>query len=149
MEHCSECGIEITGDPSFCPDCGNEVRSVASQPKENHEPEGTTAPCQKCDSHISTNADRCPQCGFEPGSEGILGTIFSLISLLWAGIGVIFYLGAFAALFLGNYSIGGFLFALLLITVFSAAPITYLFLSIKTADRGPTEPVEIFGKQID
>lgn len=149
MEHCSECGSELTDNPSFCPDCGSEMRSVAPQEKEKNKPKGTTAPCQKCDSPISTKADRCPQCGFEPGSEGILHGIFTLISFLWLGIGIIFYIGAFGALFTGNYSIGGFLGGLLLITLFSALPFTYLYVIFTTADRGPTEPLEIFGQKIN
>jgi RNA polymerase subunit RPABC4/transcription elongation factor Spt4 len=148
MKNCSECGTELTGDPSFCPDCGSKLQSSVANPNENHEQERKTAPCQKCESQISTKADRCPQCGYEPSSEGILGTIFNLISFLWVGISAILYIIAFAALFLGNSSAGGFLVNILLITAFSAAPFTYLYLSIKTKDRGPTESLEIFGRKI-
>lgn len=83
MTHCTDCGTEI-GDVKFCPECGTEA--PAPEVADTPEPEGETGACEKCDSQISLKADRCPECGHEPGSHGILGSIFIMLSLLWVGL---------------------------------------------------------------
>lgn len=147
MAYCSDCGNEVGADVAYCPDCGNPIASDGKS--DEHESKTETAPCRKCDSQISVEADRCPECGFEPSSHGILGGIFSIISVLWGGLGAILYLVAIAGLFLGTYSLGGFLGTLLFITVFSIAPFTYLYLRVKYADMGPTDEMEVFGETVN
>lgn len=156
MSYCESCGTELGEGATFCSSCGEEVNrepdAPHSEPKPDSEPEPEesreTAPCQKCDSKISTNADKCPQCGFEPASNGILGSLLALICIPWMGIGLLFYLGAIAALVTGGYSIGGFIAGMLLITVFVAFPASYLFALFSNAERKPTEPVELFGREL-
>ena len=156
MSYCESCGAELGESADFCSSCGEEINREHevshSEPKPDSapEPEGSreTAPCQKCDSIISINSDKCPQCGFEPASSGILGTLLEIICVLWLGIGLLFYLAAIGALVIGGYSIGGFIAGMLLITVFVAFPASYLFALFSNAERKPTEPAELFGREL-
>lgn len=148
--YCSECGTEVTQDASFCPECGSAIEQSSET---QHSPqsatiEGETGTCEKCDSIISVEADRCPECGYEPASSGIISGLFSIVCLIWAGIGLILFLAAFAVLFSGGYSIVNFILALGLITLFSGIPVGYLYGMYKKAQIGPTETVEIFGSEV-
>jgi RNA polymerase subunit RPABC4/transcription elongation factor Spt4 len=149
MPYCSSCGNEIDGDNAFCPNCGNEINqpTEAQQSQQTTEIEGETGSCVKCDSVISVEADRCPECGHEPASTGILGGLFSIIALLWAGLGIILILAAFGVLFTGGYSVGNFILALVLFTAFTLPPVIYLYGMYKSSQVGPTERVELFGKE--
>ena len=141
MAYCSSCGNELSGDNTFCPNCGSETNHPAEVQQSQHtaEIEGETDTCVKCDSVISVEAERCPECGHEPGSGGILTGLFSIIAVLWAGVGILLILAAFGALFTGGYSIGNFIIGLLLVTIFTALPVGYLYAKYKASQRGPTD----------
>lgn len=143
--YCSDCGVEMDESVSFCPDCGSEVGVKSSEPRQEQK---ERAPCQKCDEMISVDAMKCPQCGFEPSASGILGSIFAIISFLWAGFGVLMYIAIIATLATGNNTVGGTIGLLLITTGFIVAPVTYLYLIASEGERKPTEPLEIFGKEV-
>jgi len=107
-----------------------------------------TARCTKCDSEISKEADRCPECGHEPGSGGIIEGLFTLISIPWLGIGLLFYVVAIWVLATGGYTVVNFTLAMVLITAFNIVPAFILYVSYKNATSGPTDP-ELFDSFTD
>ena len=46
---CPKCGVSLTGNVKFCPECGEELYA-----KEN---------CSKCGAELSGNSKFCPECG--------------------------------------------------------------------------------------
>jgi hypothetical protein len=130
MAYCTECGTEVSGVGSYCPERGAKLEEQAEsgeQPEPQDSEPKETAPCQKCDTDISVEADRCPNCGYEPGSGGILSSIFAIICIPWVGAGILFFITLFYAAFTGAYTLGNFLIALVLIPAFFAFPAVYLY----------------------
>lgn len=144
--YCGECGSEIDSENKFCPECGAAVDD-ASPAEESGD--GETAACRKCDEQISVDADRCPECGFEPGGSGILSSLFSLLCVPWLGAGVLLYIGAVYAVVTSGYSVVNFIIALILISIFTVIPAANLYAQYANAERKPTEPLMMFGQEID
>lgn len=80
---CTSCGTEVDTNASFCGDCGTQLQS---QQEQHVSTDTETGSCEKCKSEIPLDADRCPQCDHEPGNTGILLSILSALSVLWAGL---------------------------------------------------------------
>ena len=85
-----------------------------------------TGECGKCESEISVTADRCPECGYEPGNQGILSKILSLLALGSALIGVIGTLFA-VAVSNASYLVGTWFMIILFFVVFTIIPTVYLY----------------------
>lgn len=140
MEYCTECGTQVGGMGSYCPECGAKLEEQAEsgeQPEPQDSEPKETAPCQKCDSEISVEADRCPECGHEP-SPGILGGIVMWIA---GGIGVLFGLIAIISLILifdGLAATTG-LTVFVITGAMAAVCFGLVYAGYHTQQRGPTE----------
>lgn len=86
-----------------------------------------TGPCGKCESEISVTADRCPECGYEPGNQGILSSIASILALIGSLLGGLFLLAVIGVGITGGYSIGTFIFAVGLAVGFTIIPVGFLY----------------------
>jgi ribosomal protein L40E len=140
MEYCTECGTQVGGMGSYCPECGAKLEEQAEsgeQPEPQDSEPIETAPCQKCDSEISVEADRCPECGYEP-SPGILGGIIMWVA---GGVGVLFGLTAIISLILifDGLAVTTGLIGSVITGAIATVCFGLVYAGHHTRQRGPTE----------
>jgi tetratricopeptide (TPR) repeat protein len=63
MNYCAECGFKIEGEFKFCPNCGNQIKSVAPSSNEVAASENEIIICKNCGEENSTDNSVCFSCG--------------------------------------------------------------------------------------
>ena len=156
MSYCTECGVELSGEPAYCPECGTKSNQEQDPTEEqvNHIEEQSTseqetASCRKCESQILASAERCSHCGYEPSDGGPFMTLRGLVYGTWTVAGLLLYVAAFSALAMGDYTIPNFLMALVLITTFILYPLSWIVIKSKKANATATEEITILGNSIN
>ena len=83
---CTNCGLEIDADATFCPQCGYKFEQSKVNPQ--------TKFCQSCGEKININAEICPHCGVRVanvvygGEKNVL--LSAILSFIFPGLGHIY-----------------------------------------------------------
>lgn len=110
MPYCRSCGVEVSNDTTYCPECGEELNFEPPEPE------------QETDTETEVSI---PSPDLDPAKR-LLAKIGAVISVPLALAGIILEIASVYTLNSGGYTLSNFIFVSFLFIPLAVLPIAYL-----------------------